>query len=159
MYERHYEWFLPRSEINLINVNGTTGLLRTPFFGGLSDSGPEPVAGGEVEVITMNGHLTCGITDQSPGFAEFNSTSGRWSGLDVDYCRALASSLFFGRVTDETLIFRQFDRPEEGHSALVDGTVDVLCGQRVSLRGDMSGCATCEVFAFSLPYFYEAPDR
>ena len=157
MYERHYEWFLPRSEINLINVNGTTGILRTPFrnplFDGVLDNGPEPVAGGELEAIARNGHLTCGITDQRPGFAEFNSTSGRWSGLDVDYCRALASSLFFGRVTDETLIFREFDLREEGHSALDNSTVDVLCGQRVTLEGDMAG------LAFSLPYFYEAPDR
>ena len=163
MYERHFEWYFPRSEINLINVNGTTGILRTPFrnplFDGVLDNGPEPVAGGELEAIARNGHLTCGITDQRPGFAEFNSTSGRWSGLDVDYCRALASSLFFGRVADETLIFLEFDSPEEGRSALADSTVDVLCGQRISVRGDISGYATGEGFAFSLPYFYEAPDR
>ena len=159
MYERHYQELLPRSEINLINVNGTTGLLRAPSFEGLSDRGPEPVAGGELEVITRNGHLTCGITARRPGFAEFNSTSGRWSGLDVDYCRALASSLFFGRVTDKTLIFQEFDRPEEGHSALANSTVDVLCGQRVSLQGDTPRHATGEGFTFSLPYFCDAPDR
>jgi general L-amino acid transport system substrate-binding protein len=159
MYERHFEWFLPRSEINLINVNGTTGILMSPLFDGVLDSGPEPVAGGEVEVITTNGHLTCGITDQRPGFAEFNSTSGRWSGLDVDYCRALVSSLFFGRVTDETLIFLEFDSPEEGRSALADSTVDVLCGQRVSLQVDIAPGATGKGYTFSLPYFYEAPDR
>ena len=159
LYERHYEWFLPRDAANLINVKGTTGLLRTPLFDGMSDSGPEPVAGGELEAITRNGHLTCGITDQRLGFAEFDSSSGQWSGLDVDYCRALTSCIFFGRVTDETLVFREFDSPEEGHSALADGTVDVLCGQRISVRGDISGYATGEGFAFSLPYFYEAPDR
>jgi ABC-type amino acid transport substrate-binding protein len=131
------------------------------MFDGVLDDGPEPVAGGELEAITRNGHLTCGITDQRHGFAEFNSTTGRWSGLDVDYCRALASSLFFGRVTDETLIFRQFDRPEEGHSALANSTVDVLCGQRVILGGDMvpDANATGKGLTFSLPYFYEAPDR
>ena len=159
MYERHFEWYFPRGEINLINVNGTTGILRTPLFDGVLDNGPEPIAGGEVEVITRNGHLTCGITDQRPGFAEFNSTSGRWSGLDVDYCRALVSSLFFGRVTDETLIFLEFDSPEEGRSALADSTVDVLCGQRVSLQVDIAPGATGKGYTFSLPYFYEAPDR
>jgi hypothetical protein len=159
MYERHFEWYFPRSEINLINVNGTTGILRTPLFDGVLDNGPEPIAGGEVEVITRNGHLTCGITDQRPGFAEFNSTSGRWSGLDVDYCRALTSSLFFGRVTNETLIFLEFDSPEEGRFALANSTVDVLCGQRVSLQVDMAPGATGKGYTFSLPYFYEAPDR
>jgi general L-amino acid transport system substrate-binding protein len=46
--------------------------------------------GDTVAAIRNRGSLACGVSPNSPGFAEQDAL-GAWRGLDVDYCRALAS--------------------------------------------------------------------
>jgi general L-amino acid transport system substrate-binding protein len=55
--------------------------------------------------VLSRGRLICGVNGQRPGFS-FQSPDGAYSGLDADYCRAIASALFndpskaeFRRVT------------------------------------------------------------
>lgn len=53
---------------------------------GLSFPGPT------VEAIKKRGMLVCGVDTGVPGFASQDNT-GRWDGLDISYCRAIAAAL------------------------------------------------------------------
>lgn len=45
-----------------------------------------------LDAIKTRGHLECGVHLGLPGFS-FANDKGEWSGLDVDYCRALAAAV------------------------------------------------------------------
>ena len=51
------------------------------------------VAGNTLDAIKARGDLRCGVSTGLPGFSNPDS-QGRWSGLDVDICRAVAAALF-----------------------------------------------------------------
>ncbi|HVW93512.1 MAG TPA: amino acid ABC transporter substrate-binding protein [Devosia sp.] len=46
-----------------------------------------------LDKVRARGTLLCGATDPLPGFAQLNSDQ-RWSGFDVDFCRAVAAAVF-----------------------------------------------------------------
>lgn len=73
-----------------------------------------------LDVVKKRGNLICGVNGQAPGFS-FES-GGKWSGLDVDYCRAVAAAVLgdANKVTYVPLNAQErFDR-------LAKGDVDVL---------------------------------
>jgi general L-amino acid transport system substrate-binding protein len=49
-------------------------------------------AGPTVDAIKARGELVCGVSQGSAGLSLAGS-DGRWAGLDVDYCRALAAAV------------------------------------------------------------------
>jgi general L-amino acid transport system substrate-binding protein len=49
-------------------------------------------AGARVDAIKARGELICGVNTGLGGFSIADST-GKWVGLDVDICRAVAASL------------------------------------------------------------------
>ena len=109
LYERYFEPVISRRTLPGINQlnNGSSPLLRSPEIGtGVSDLGPEPIAGGLLERITKRGYLICGVSETTTGLAEYDVDMATWHGLDVDFCRVLASSLFFGSTAfDEIIVF------------------------------------------------------
>jgi general L-amino acid transport system substrate-binding protein len=46
-----------------------------------------------LDAVKARGNLECGVHLGLPGFS-FANDKGEWSGLDVDYCRALAAAIF-----------------------------------------------------------------
>jgi general L-amino acid transport system substrate-binding protein len=70
--------------------------------------------------VMNRGRVICGVDGQRPGFS-FQSPDGEYSGLDADYCRAIASALFDdpGKV--------EFRRVGELRD-LLDKRVDILLG-------------------------------
>jgi general L-amino acid transport system substrate-binding protein len=48
---------------------------------------------GTLDDVRAKGFVQCGVSTGAPGFA-FPNDAGEWAGLDVDYCRALASAIF-----------------------------------------------------------------
>lgn len=46
-----------------------------------------------LERVRARGTLICGASNNSPGFAE-QDENNRWFGFDVDFCRALAATIF-----------------------------------------------------------------
>ncbi|MGE3712213.1 MAG: amino acid ABC transporter substrate-binding protein, partial [Hyphomicrobiaceae bacterium] len=56
-------------------------------------SGSAAVAGAKLDAIKSRGQIVCGVNTGLAGFALADS-SGRWQGLDVDVCRAVAAALF-----------------------------------------------------------------
>lgn len=122
VYARHLERILPRGDVNKINEeNSGDGLIFSYPFGSLDTNGPGPVDGGTLEAIRKRGHLRCGIT-RTPGFAEFDVESNQWTGFDVDFCKAVASAIFFGVASVEYVVLPATER----FKALADGRVDML---------------------------------
>ncbi len=77
-----------------------------------------------LDQVLARGSLNCGVNGQLPGFGYLDTNTGEWSGLDVDFCRAIAAALF-GEVTDQNLVFVP-TTAQERFTAVQTGTVDVL---------------------------------
>jgi general L-amino acid transport system substrate-binding protein len=78
-------------------------------------------AGATLDNIKKNGVVTCGVHTGNPGFATADS-SGKWSGFDVDYCRALAAAVF----SDATKVKYVPTSGQTRLTALQSGEIDVL---------------------------------
>jgi general L-amino acid transport system substrate-binding protein len=87
--------------------------------------GPARAAAGEtLAQVKSRGTLRCGVAEDSAGFAT-KDAAGRWSGLDVDFCRAVAAAALgdAGKVTFVPL------RASERFPALQARTIDLLVRQ------------------------------
>ncbi len=49
--------------------------------------------GPTLQTVLDRGHLICATSDPLPGFAQ-TGAEGRWTGFDVDFCRAVATAIF-----------------------------------------------------------------
>lgn len=78
-------------------------------------------SGSRLDAIRRRGELQCGISGKIPGFS-FLRTDGRYTGLDVDICRALAAA-FIGSA--EAVSLRQLTAAER-FTALQTGEIDIL---------------------------------
>ena len=76
-----------------------------------------------LQTVRDRGFLICGATNPLPGFAQ-QDAEGRWSGFDVDLCRAIAAAVF-GDANPKLLEFRAL-RGESRFAPLQTGQVDVL---------------------------------
>ncbi|WP_236571561.1 amino acid ABC transporter substrate-binding protein [Rhodovarius lipocyclicus] len=86
---------------------------------------PAPAAGGGsnmIETIRNRGTLICGVSTGLAGFSAPDS-QGRWSGFDVDYCRAVAIAIF---GTDQNRVRFVATTPQARFTALQSGELDML---------------------------------
>jgi general L-amino acid transport system substrate-binding protein len=74
-----------------------------------------------LKTVLDRGKLTCGVSGELPGFS-FVNKEGKYSGLDVDVCRAIAAALF---DNPEAVQFRNLNAKER-FTALQSGEIDVL---------------------------------
>ncbi|WP_374626067.1 amino acid ABC transporter substrate-binding protein [Devosia sp.] len=65
-------------------------LAALPSLAQAPETAPE---GPTLKAIRERGHLICASSDPLPGFAQPGS-DGRWTGFDVDFCRAVAVAVF-----------------------------------------------------------------
>lgn len=79
------------------------------------------IAGKDLDAIKARNQLVCGVNTGLPGFSSADS-QGRWSGLDVDLCRAVAAAILgdANRVRFVPLTSQQ------RFTALQAGEVDML---------------------------------
>ncbi|NJR39756.1 MAG: transporter substrate-binding domain-containing protein [Leptolyngbyaceae cyanobacterium CSU_1_4] len=81
---------------------------------------PSLASNGTLATVLSRGRVICGVDGQRPGFS-FQSPDGQYSGLDADYCRAIASALF----DDPSQV--EFKRVAQGvFTDLLKGKVDIL---------------------------------
>ncbi|MGK2228617.1 MAG: general L-amino acid transport system substrate-binding protein [Devosia sp.] len=80
-----------------------------------------PVSAQTLDAVRERGFLICGATNPLPGFAQ-KDAEGRWSGFDVDLCRAIAAAVF----GDPDLIEFRSLRGETRFAPLQTEAVDVL---------------------------------
>lgn len=74
-----------------------------------------------LQTVLSRGQLRCGISGELPGFS-FLNTQGKYSGLDVEVCRAIAAALFNNPNAVE---YRQLNAKER-FTALQTGEIDIL---------------------------------
>ena len=74
-----------------------------------------------LKTVRDRGHLICGVNQGLPGFSA-KDDKGQWSGLDVDFCRALAAAIFNDTTKIEFVPLSADDR----FTALQAKKVDVL---------------------------------
>ncbi len=91
----------------------------------VTSSAPAVVApagyGVTLETVKARGNLVCGVNAQVPGFGYIDA-DGKYSGFDVDYCRALAAAIFGDADKVE---FRPVTAAER-FTALQSGEIDIL---------------------------------
>lgn len=103
---------------------------------------PSP-SSGTLATVLSRGRVICGVDGQHPGFS-FQSPAGNYSGLDADYCRAIASALF----DDPNKV--EFKRVAQGvFTDLMAGKVDIL------LRDTPWTIARDAAIDFVTPVFYD----
>ncbi|MGA0596286.1 amino acid ABC transporter substrate-binding protein [Enterovirga sp. CN4-39] len=74
-----------------------------------------------LDAIKARGHLECGVHLGLPGFS-FANDKGEWSGIDVDYCRALAAAI----LGDATKVKFTPTSVQQRWPVLQSGQVDLL---------------------------------
>jgi len=102
---------------------------------------------GVLETIKKRGYLICGISGEIPGFSfvDFNS---KYAGMDVDFCRAVASALF---DDPDRVKFRELDI-DNRFTALKSGEIDLLSRNTTqTLSRDIDGD-----LEFTPPIYYDA---
>jgi general L-amino acid transport system substrate-binding protein len=98
--------------------------------------------------VISRGRLICGVEGSITGFS-FADFQNRYSGLDVDICRAVAAAVF----SDPTRIdFRNLDSSER-FPALANGDVDLL-SRNSSWTGSRDATGG-NAFEFAPPVFYD----
>jgi general L-amino acid transport system substrate-binding protein len=78
-------------------------------------------AGKDLDAIKSRGALVCGVNTALAGFSAADS-QGRWSGMDVDYCRALAAAV----LGDPNKVRYSPLTAQQRFTALQSGEIDVL---------------------------------
>src|SRR5262245_38087697 len=76
---------------------------------------------GVLETVRARDHLLCGVGDGPKGYSAVNG-AGVWSGISVDFCRALATAVLGNK---EAVKFRPVHKKER-FAALQAGEIDVL---------------------------------
>src|SRR5579871_6932402 len=74
-----------------------------------------------LKAVKDRGSVICGVSQGIPGFSSPDS-SGNWTGLDVDLCRALAAAIFNDASKVKFTPLSAKDR----FTALQSGEIDVL---------------------------------
>jgi general L-amino acid transport system substrate-binding protein len=78
-------------------------------------------AGKELDAIKARGQLICGVSTGVAGFASADS-QGKWTGIDVDLCRAVAAAIF----GDADKVKFVPTTAQQRFTALQSGEVDLL---------------------------------
>ena len=78
-------------------------------------------SGETLEKTLRNGYLTCGVSQGLAGFSNPDSR-GRWKGIDVDFCRAMAAAIF----SNPSKVRYTPTSAKERFTALQSGEFDVL---------------------------------
>src|SRR5215475_7437868 len=74
-----------------------------------------------LNTVKQRGSVICGVTQGLPGFSSPDDR-GNWTGLDVDYCRAIAAAIFNDPTKTKFTPLSTKDR----FTALQSGEIDVL---------------------------------
>ena len=115
---------------------------------------PAPASAGQtLETVMSRGTLRCGVSEGIAGFSERDS-SGRWTGFDVDFCRAVAAAVLGdpGKAAFVPL------RASARFPALQAGTIDLLLrnttwtlGREAGLKVQFPGILLYDGQGFMVP--------
>ncbi len=80
-----------------------------------------PASAATLDTVKSRGQLVCGVNNSLAGFSAPDE-KGQWSGLDVDYCKAMAAAIF----GDASKVKYVPLTAKERLTALQTGEIDVL---------------------------------
>ena len=80
-----------------------------------------PASAGTLDDVKAKGFIQCGVSQGLPGFSSTDD-KGNWTGLDVDYCRAMAAAVF----DDPSKVKFTPLSAKERFTALQSSEIDVL---------------------------------
>jgi len=95
--------------------------LSTVIAGSLAAGLALGVNAGTLEDVKKSGSLSCGVSNGLAGFSQ-KDEKGKWSGMDVDVCRAVAAAV----LGDAEKVSYKPLTAKERFTALQSGEVDVL---------------------------------
>jgi general L-amino acid transport system substrate-binding protein len=78
-------------------------------------------AGKTLDAVKARGQLVCGVNTSGPGFSNADS-QGRWTGLDVDFCKAVAAAV----LNDASKVKFVPLNSQQRFTSLQAGEIDVL---------------------------------
>ncbi|MEO6744584.1 MAG: amino acid ABC transporter substrate-binding protein [Caldimonas sp.] len=78
-------------------------------------------AGKTLDAVKARGQVVCGVNTSGPGFSNADS-QGRWTGLDVDFCKAVAAAV----LNDANKVKFVPLNSQQRFSSLQAGEIDVL---------------------------------
>jgi general L-amino acid transport system substrate-binding protein len=114
---------------------------------------PPATADDTLAQIKSRGTLRCGVSEGIVGFSS-NDASGRWSGLDADFCRAVAAAAL-GNAEKVTFVPL---RASERFPALKSGAIDLLVrntawtlGREAGLKVQFAGILYYDGQGFMVP--------
>lgn len=96
-------------------------LTKIALLFGLTSLIPNLATAGTLEEVVKKGTLNCGVSTGIPGFSATDS-KGTWKGLDVDFCRSVASAV----LGDASKVKFIPLTAKERFTALQSGEIDVL---------------------------------
>jgi general L-amino acid transport system substrate-binding protein len=79
------------------------------------------LAGKTLDAVKARGEVVCGVNTSAPGFSNVDS-QGRWVGLDVDQCRAVAAAVLGDAAKVKFVPLNSQQR----FAALQSGEIDIL---------------------------------
>ena len=103
-----------KNNVKTMIVTGIAGIM-------MSGSVVGSAAADTLSDVKSRGHIVCGVSQGLPGFSNADD-SGNWTGLDVDFCRAMSAAIFgdADKVKYTPLSAKQ------RFTALGSGEIDVL---------------------------------
>ncbi|MEB3199549.1 MAG: amino acid ABC transporter substrate-binding protein [Synechococcaceae cyanobacterium] len=109
--------------MSLSRLRGVLGaaLLTSGLLAGCASGGDGGIQSQKLSTIRTRGTLICGVDGKLPGFS-FVGSDGRYSGLDVDICRAVAAAVL---GDPEKVEYRDLNSSER-FAALASGEIDLL---------------------------------
>ncbi len=108
------------AQVRRLPILVLAGLLLGPLAGCAPEDG-SGVQSQKMAAIQSRGKLICGVEGTLPGFS-FVEPDGRYSGLDVDVCKAVAAAL----LGDANKVEYRNLNSSERFAALASGEVDLL---------------------------------
>jgi general L-amino acid transport system substrate-binding protein len=139
--------------MGIVNDSGKSLLPATIALVILASVAPSATAGDTLAQVKSRGTLHCGVNQAKPGFAT-KDASGQWSGLEVDFCRAVAAAIF---GDPKKVIFVPL-RASERFPALKSRVIDLLAratawtlSREVSLKLSFPGILFYDAQALMVP--------
>ena len=101
-------------------LNRAKLLLGAPLLA-LLLTGAQAAQAGVLDKVKAHGSVRCGVAGDKPGFSLIDD-KGRWTGMDVDLCRAVAAAVLGDADKVEYLTTTAKNR----FTALASGEIDIL---------------------------------
>jgi len=107
---------------NIVKFIGSLSVLALVLTAcGDSGGGKKKAATSTLDTTKKQGHVKCGVSQGLPGFSNADA-SGKWTGIDVDVCRAVAAAV----LGDANKVKYTPLSAKERFTALQAGEIDVL---------------------------------